>query len=96
MDVAVADARPVHELDAELERRLGLGHQVGLVDTDAAIEETDVWQRGFAHADDADLAGFDQADLPLLRPEHRGKGRGCHPARRTAANDDDLEWLSHS
>ena len=35
MDVAVADARPVDELDAELERGLGLRHQLALVDADA-------------------------------------------------------------
>ena len=61
--------RPVHELDAELERGLGLRHQLALVDADAAVEEADVRQRGFAHADDADLAGFDQADLPLRAAE---------------------------
>ena len=89
MDVAVADARPVDELDAQLERGLGLGHELALVDADALVEEADVRQRGLAHADDADLARLDQMDVALFRPEHGSESRGRHPAGGATADDHD-------
>ncbi len=66
MDVAVADARPVDEFDAELERGLGLRHELALVDADALVEEADVRQRGLADADDADLARLDELDVAAV------------------------------
>jgi hypothetical protein len=61
MDVAVTDARPVHELDAELERGLGPGHELRFVDADAPIEIADVRQRGLADPDDANVTRLDEA-----------------------------------
>ena len=95
MDVAVAEARPVDELDAELERGLGLGHELALVDADALVEEADVRHRRLAHADDADLARLDEPDPALRWPEHRGESGGRHPAGGTTTDDDDVDWRSH-
>jgi hypothetical protein len=53
--VALAQAAPVHELDAELEAALGLAHEVRFVDADHLVEALDHRDGRLADADDADL-----------------------------------------
>src|SRR5205085_11747593 len=62
MEVAVAELAPVHELDAELERRPGLADEIVLVDSDQRVEAEQGRDGGLADADDADLLGLDQRD----------------------------------
>src|SRR5690349_20666674 len=95
MDIAVAEPRPVDELDAELERGLGARHQLALVDADAPVEEADVRQRRLAHPDDADLARLDQPDVALRRSVDGRERRGRHPPGRTTADDHDPERGRH-
>src|SRR3954470_12813124 len=95
MDVAIAEARPIDELDAQLERGLGARHELALVDADASVEEADVRQRGLADPDDADLARLDEPDVALRRPVDGRECRGGHPPGRTAADDHDPERGRH-
>ena len=62
MEIALADPAPVHELDAELERRLGRADELVLVDPEHAVEGDQRRDRRLADADRADLLGFDQGD----------------------------------
>jgi hypothetical protein len=62
VDVAFALPAPVAELDAQLVGRLGLAHEVGLVEAEAGVEVADVRDGGLADADRADLGRLDQVD----------------------------------
>ncbi|GAA0268455.1 hypothetical protein GCM10009127_05310 [Alteraurantiacibacter aestuarii] len=44
-------------------------------------------QGGLSHADDADILALDQVDGGKAR-QHAGQTGRCHPARGTAAKDD--------
>ena len=79
MDVAIAEARPVDELDAELEGGLGLPHELVLVELEHGIEHDDGRDGRLADAHRADFLRLDQRDrvAPL---EHLGERRGRHPA----------------
>ena len=55
MHVAMADARPVLEFDAQLEGALRGPQEIVFVDPERLIEQADGRNRGFAHADGADL-----------------------------------------
>ena len=68
MDVGMAEARPVDELDAELEAGLRGAHELDFVDPHGAVVVDDRRDRGFAHADGADLVGLDELDLSSRRP----------------------------
>jgi hypothetical protein len=74
VDIAVADAAPVLELDAEFDRGLGALDELRFVDAQPLpVEQPDVRYAGLAHADDADFLGLDQADR---RRPCRGRWRG--------------------
>ena len=89
MDVAMPNPRPVLELDAQFEGRLGLADEVVLVDPCAAYEMHDRRDRRLADADGADLLGLDQAYAHIRRLEEFREAHGCHPARGAAAHDGD-------
>src|SRR6185437_11384906 len=89
--VAVADARPVEELDAELEGALGLLDELDLVDFQDLVEQLQVRHRGFADADRADLFRFHQADR-IAALQHLAKGGGGHPAGGAATDDHDVAY----
>src|SRR6185437_9509411 len=89
MEIAVADARPVDELDAELEGATGLLDEADIVDAEQVVEQFQMWHGGLAHADRADLFRFHQTDRAVPAQDPRQAGRG-HPAGRAAADDDNL------
>src|SRR4051794_36827423 len=91
MNIAVADACPVHELDSELERGLCFCHQIAFINPESSIEKTDVGQRGFTNADRADLTRLNELDLPLLGLQDGCECRGCHPACGATAYDHDAK-----
>ena len=73
VDVALADARPVDELDAELVGGVGRADEIGLVDAEQRVEQHDLRDGRFADADGADLVRFDQFDRqrPAALPSTR-------------------------
>ena len=91
VDIAVADATPVDEFDAQLEAALGGADELVLVDLERRVEVLDVRDRGFAHTDDADLVGLDQFDS-VAWPQQFGQRRGGHPAGGAATDDDDVAY----
>ena len=86
--VAMAGSQPIDEFDAELEGALGLADEIVFVEAERAVEQADLRDGGLAHADDADLVGFDQADR-YAAPEQLGQRRAGHPARGATAHDHD-------
>src|SRR3982074_3822236 len=89
MEVTVAYASPVDELDAELERAPHLPDKLGLVDPEVPIERLQVRDGRLPDPNRADLLGFDQAN-GALAPERLCQGRRGHPAGGAAADDDDV------
>src|SRR5689334_4537194 len=89
VDVLVAEARPIDELDAELERALRLLDEVGFDDAKRVIELLEVGHGRFADTHGADFLGLDQANR-ISAVEYLCE-RGCrHPSRAAATNDDDI------
>ena len=58
VEVVVAEATPVDELDAELEGGIRLANELVLVDAEQLVEEDDRRNRGLADADSADFFGL--------------------------------------
>ena len=92
VDVRIADARPVDELDAEFERALRAFHEIDLVDLEHVVEYFQMRHGCFAHADGADFFRFDEPDR-ILAAQHLGTCRCRHPAGRAAADDHDVSYL---
>lgn len=86
--VAVAEARPVDELDAELERALRLADELRLLDLEEVVERDEMRDGRLADPDDADLLGLDQSYLELPA-EGFAECRRRHPAGTAPADDDD-------
>jgi hypothetical protein len=59
---------PVLEHDGELQRGLGLAHELGLVETDHGVEIADGRNGCFADPDDADVVRLDEG-YPGVRPQ---------------------------
>src|SRR6266542_2947921 len=87
MNVAIADAAPILEVDAELEGRASRRHEVGFIDSETLIEAADVRQRRFADSDDPDLLRLDEMNRAAGGQECAQPGGG-HPAGGPAADDD--------
>ena len=97
VDVAVALATPVHELDAQLEAGHGAAHEVVFVDAQRLVELLDGGDGGLAHADGGNLVGLNQVDV-VAAVQHLGERRRGHPPGGAAAHDNDAlqSWLIHS
>jgi hypothetical protein len=92
VDVIGTLAVPASELDAELERPVGGSKKLGLVEAEADDEVVDLRDRRLADPDGADLVGFDQRDRGAVA-EEAGEGCGGDPSSRSAASNDNIEWL---
>jgi hypothetical protein len=91
MDVVLAHVAPVLEADAKLERGLGRGHELLLVDLKQLVEVHQGRDGGLANADGADRVRFDQRDLEPLAERFGDAGSG-HPAGGAATGDDDAPY----
>ena len=88
--VGVPQARPVDELDAQLEGALSLAYELIFIQVQQAIEQVDLGNGGFTDADRADLFGFHQDDFHAGISEDLGYCGGGHPAGGTASDDHDF------
>ena len=70
MHVGVPDPQPVDELDAELERRIRMAHEIGFVEAEAPVEVVYGGNRGFADTDSSDRLRFDEPDGTAPGIEH--------------------------
>ena len=61
VNVRRARESPIDELDAEFEGGLRPAHDLGFVDAHDIVEILHVREGRFAHPDDADVVGFDEA-----------------------------------
>src|SRR6185437_5620019 len=90
MKVTMPEARPVDELDAELEGAARLADEIVLVDAENLVEGAQRRDGRLAHAHRADLRGLDDFDGAVAALQQTRERRGRHPPRRSAAHDDDL------
>jgi hypothetical protein len=88
MDIFVADPAPVRELDAELDRRLRLAHEIDFVEPERVVEVANVRDGRFADSDDSDLRRLDQPDRDGP-PQFARQCRRRHPTGAATANDQD-------
>src|SRR5215211_364518 len=92
VDIALARRAPVDELDAQLERRLGLADHFQRVDAGEREVVADVRDRRLADPDGPNLFRLDQGDLDLAKPLRQYGG--CHPAGGPPADDShSAYWL---
>jgi hypothetical protein len=89
MEIALALAPPVPELDAQLERPLRLAQEVVLVEAEQLVELLDGGDGRLAHPDRADRLGLDEDDLVQPLEQARAQRRR-HPSGRPAAGDQYL------
>ena len=89
VQIGIALAPPIAELDAQLERALRRAHELRFVHLQEAVELLDRRDRRFAHAHRADRLAFHQryGDVP---PQRRAQIGRRHPPARSAAHDQDL------
>ena len=92
MDVTLAHAAPVHELDAELERGLGGADEIVFIEAQQTVEVQDVRDGGLADADDADRIGFDHLDPDVGGIQQARESGGGHPPGRAPADDHDVAY----
>ncbi len=90
MDIAVAITAPVDEIDTQLERAIGIAHELDFIDTQEVVEILDLRQGRFTDTDGAYFIGFDQAYVAEPRFESLAEGGRTHPTSGAAAKDDDL------
>src|SRR5207253_2205226 len=91
MDVAVTDSRPVTKFNAEFVGGVRRPHEVALVDPKKGVKQVDLRDGGLADADRSNLIRFDQLDCQVCHfAEDLRHGCRRHPARGTAADDDNL------
>src|SRR5690349_2156331 len=90
VDVALADAAPIHELDTELERAAYGAHEFDLVDLQRGVERTQVRNGGFTDSHGADVIGLDERDGTAVALERMRERGGGHPSCRAAAHDDNV------
>src|SRR5258706_9778884 len=95
MQVGIARAVPIPELDPELKGGARRLHEARLLHADQFIEHLEVRQRGLAHADRTDLVRFDQRDCVVLAWQARGERGGRHPPGGATAEDRDREAFRH-
>jgi hypothetical protein len=92
-------AHPVDEADALLEGGRGLANEAVLVDAEKLEGGPDRREGALADADDADLRGFEQGDREVAvgrQVEGFGEIGGGQPARRSAADDQNVALASHA
>src|SRR5882757_187899 len=90
VEVGLSQARPVPELDTELERAARLAQKVRLVDTQQPIQDLDHRHGGLTHTDDPDLLRLDQLNGDIRRLQKAREHRRRHPARSASPDNDDL------
>jgi hypothetical protein len=75
-------------------------HERGLVDLEELQHGLEIVERGLAHADDADVFGFDQRDACVRQAilgQHALDDARAHPAGGSAAQHDHvLDRLVHA
>ncbi len=86
--VALAGCTPIDKFDAEFVRPLCRAQKRVLVQPERVVEQPDLGDRRLAHADRADLLGFDQVDFEADLQKARERGRR-HPTGGAAAGNDD-------
>ena len=92
VEIAVVRTTPALELDAELDRSVGLAEELAGIDAQIAVEVEDRRDGCLADADRADDLGFDQLDFHRAARDVRQRGGG-HPAGRAAPdNQNTLQW----
>ncbi len=69
--VPVAHLRPIDKLDAKLEGRVGMAHEVAFIESNFAVEVVNSRNRCLADTDDANCIRLDELDLADLLPEYR-------------------------
>src|SRR5687768_8938928 len=87
MDVAIAQALPIDELDAELERALRVADELVFIEAQQRIERQQRRNRRFANTDRADLLRFDQPYGYAGVLDQTRQPRRAHPSGSTAAYD---------
>jgi len=95
VDIAAVRRTPADKFDAELVDRMRRPHEIIFRDTERRVDELELRDGGFTHADRADLIGFDQGDRIKLWRQEACANRCSHPAGRAAADDDDAKGFAH-
>ena len=90
VDIPLAHPAPVHELDAELERRMGLAHEGVFIEAQQAVEIQNVRDGGLTHANRADRVRLDHLDADVRAFQESREAGGRHPPGRAAADDHDV------
>lgn len=87
MDIVITQPAPIAKFDTEFEGRFRRAHKFALVNSQRVIEETDMWQGGFADANSSNLIGLDELDVDTQAFEFVRDSGSCHPASRSAADN---------
>src|SRR5947209_17367608 len=90
MEIAFSECAPIDKLNAKLERALGRGEELILVQTQHVVECDERRDRRFANADRADLVRLHEDDFDRAARERSRQGGCGHPAGSSSADDDNL------